>query len=65
MMKSEELDSFRPVLEAAGLAVPEELMAGVLRGCLELRSLSLLVRQPRHPEAEPANVFSLYLSSER
>lgn len=44
---------------ARGIEVPAEWKAGAVAGYAELKAMTELLRGPREPEAEPANVFSL------
>jgi hypothetical protein len=42
-----------------GAIVPPDRKAGVIACCEELRRMTSLVRGPRSPAVEPANVYSL------
>lgn len=42
-----------------GAIVPADRKAGVIACCEEIRRMTALVRGPRSPAAEPANVYSL------
>ena len=42
-----------------GASVPPDRKAGLIACCEELRRMTVLVRGPRNPAVEPANVYSL------
>ena len=42
-----------------GAIVPADRKAGLIACCEELRRMTALVRGPRSPAVEPANVYSL------
>jgi hypothetical protein len=42
-----------------GAIVPADRKAGVIACCEELRRMTALLRGPRSPAVEPANVYSL------
>lgn len=46
-------------MERYGITVPADRRRGALAGYVELKRMAALLRQPREPESEPANIFSL------
>ncbi len=42
-----------------GATVPADRKAGVIACCEEIRRMTALVRGPRSPTVEPANVYSI------
>jgi hypothetical protein len=50
---------FDALMARIGAVVPADRKVGVIACCEELRRMTALVRQPRSPAAEPANVYSL------
>ncbi len=62
-MAVDEDDEIAALLDAAGLAVPADLRAGVHAEAKALRRAAALLRTPRTAAAEPSNVFSLVESN--
>ena len=50
---------FDALAARVGAIVPADRKAGVIACCEEMRRMTALVRGPRSPAAEPANVYSL------
>ena len=46
-------------MERCGVVVPADRRQGAIAGYLELKRMAGLLRQPREPESEPANIFSM------
>ena len=60
MYSYESLEQEFDVLMArSGIVVPNDRRAGAIGSYAELRHLTRLLRQPREPDAEPANVYRL------
>jgi hypothetical protein len=50
---------FDALVARIGAIVPADRKAGVIACCEELRRMTALVRGPRSPTVEPANVYSI------
>lgn len=50
---------FDILAKRAGLAIPEDRKASMLRGFKDLKRLTALLRQPRTAADEPANAYSI------
>jgi hypothetical protein len=63
VMSSDPFEAFdtenKSLLVAAGLAVPADLLAGVLSEARAVRRAAHLLRQPRSAAHEPSNIFSI------
>ena len=62
-MSSDPFEAFdaenKFLLVTAGIAVPADLLAGVLSEARAVRRAAHLLRQPRSAAHEPSNVFSI------
>jgi hypothetical protein len=50
---------FDALVARIGAIVPADRKAGLIACCEELRRMTVLVRGPRSPTVEPANIYSL------